>query len=145
MILSLIHSYPGRKTQWSLITVQKGERLVNLDSQVPNRLAAQWVREGGLRTTPAGLQAERTFGDSRFDLAFQLEGRRCFLEVKGVTLERDGTACFPDAPTARGAKHLRGLKQAAQMGYGAYVPVSYTHLKATPRQAGRLETQSHPR
>ncbi len=115
------HQDPGRKTQWSLITVQKGERLVNLDSQVPNRLAAQWVREGGLGTTPAGLQAERTFGDSRFDLAFQLEGRRCFLEVKGVTLERDGTACFPDAPTARGAKHLRGLKQAAQMGYGAYV------------------------
>ena len=67
------------------------------------------------------LKAETVHGDSRFDFSFDLDGRRCFLEVKGVTLENDGVCAFPDAPTERGTKHLRGLKDAAREGYGAFV------------------------
>ena len=67
------------------------------------------------------IKAETTHGDSRFDFSFTMDGKPCFLEVKGVTLENDGVCAFPDAPTERGAKHLRGLTQAAKEGYGAYV------------------------
>ena len=67
------------------------------------------------------VAAETKHGDSRFDFSFTKDGRQCFLEVKGVTLERDGVCAFPDAPTDRGAKHLRGLTQAVREGYGAYV------------------------
>ena len=68
-----------------------------------------------------GLRAEYFFEDSRFDFSFLQAGRRCFLEVKGVTLEEEGVVRFPDAPTQRGAKHLRGLIRAAELGYGAFV------------------------
>ncbi|MCI8524959.1 MAG: DNA/RNA nuclease SfsA [Oscillospiraceae bacterium] len=115
------HHDPRRKTGWSLITVQKGAALFNLDSQVPNRLAAQWVQDGGLGAKPENLRREQTWGDSRFDLAFTLRDTPCLLEVKGVTLEEHGTARFPDAPTARGARHLRGLAAAVAAGLEAYV------------------------
>ena len=115
------HEDLRRKTRWSLITVRKGDVLFNIDSQVPNRLALEWVRGGGLGSVPSDLRPEQQYGEARFDLKFTLEGRPCFLEVKGVTLEEDGAARFPDAPTERGAKHLRHLRQAAAEGYGAYV------------------------
>lgn len=115
------HDDPKRKTKWTLITVEKDGHLFNLDAQAPNRLAYSWVAAGGLGETPADLRRERTFGDSRFDLAFTLGGRPGFLEVKGVTLAQNGVARFPDALTARGAKHLRGLCRAAAAGYGAWV------------------------
>jgi sugar fermentation stimulation protein A len=67
------------------------------------------------------LKAEVFHGDSRFDFAFTKDGKPCFLEVKGVTLENDGVCAFPDAPTQRGARHLRELTQAVRDGYGAYV------------------------
>lgn len=111
---------PKRKTKFDLIAVQKGRRLINMDSQAPNAAAKEWLAAGGLGPVE-NLRSEVVHGDSRFDLAFTLNGRPCFLEVKGVTLERDGVCAFPDAPTERGAKHLRGLAQAAQEGYGAYV------------------------
>lgn len=111
---------PSRKTQYDLITVRKGHRLINMDSQAPNRAAAEWLRRGGLGPVEH-LKSEYKHGDSRFDFAFTLNGRACLLEVKGVTLENDGICSFPDAPTQRGAKHLRGLTEAAQSGYGAYV------------------------
>lgn len=113
-------SSPGRKTVLDLITVEKGGRLINLDSQAPNRVAMEWLQAGGLGQLE-GLQAEKRYGDSRFDLAFSQGGRACFLEVKGVTLEEQGVCSFPDAPTQRGSKHLRGLMEALQAGYGAYV------------------------
>ena len=91
-----------------------------MDSQAPNGAAGEWLRSGGLGPV-ANLRAETVHGDSRFDFSFTLAGRQCFLEVKGVTLEYDGICAFPDAPTLRGAKHLRGLAQAAREGYGAYV------------------------
>ena len=111
---------PGRKTKFDLITVKKGARLINMDSQAPNIAAGEWLRGGGLGEI-TGLKAEASHGDSRFDFAFTKDGRPCFLEVKGVTLETDGICAFPDAPTTRGAKHLRGLAALAEQGYGAYV------------------------
>ena len=111
---------PSRKTKFDLITVQKGTRLINMDSQAPNIAAREWLLSGGLGPVQ-NLKAESFHGDSRFDFSFTLEGRPCLLEVKGVTLETDGICAFPDAPTQRGAKHLRGLTEAAKKGFGAYV------------------------
>ena len=111
---------PARKTQYDLITVRKGQRLINMDSQAPNTAAREWLESGGLGEID-NLRQETVHGDSRFDFSFTLEGRTCFLEVKGVTLEDNGVCAFPDAPTQRGTKHLRGLAEAARQGYGAYV------------------------
>lgn len=111
---------PLRKTKFDLITVRKGERLINMDSQAPNAAAREWLQAGGLGEI-SELRPETVHGDSRFDFSFVKDGRRCFLEVKGVTLENDGVCAFPDAPTERGSKHLRGLARAAEGGFGAYV------------------------
>ena len=111
---------PARKTQFDLITVQKGSRLINMDSQAPNAAAKEWLLSGGLGKID-DLRAETVHGDSRFDFSFYKDGKCCFLEVKGVTLENDGVCAFPDAPTERGTKHLQGLTRAAREGYGAYV------------------------
>lgn len=111
---------PSRKTRYDLITVQKGERLINMDSQAPNAAAKEWLLAGGLGEIE-NLRPESRWGESRFDFAFQKEGRPCFLEVKGVTLEEGGVCAFPDAPTERGVKHLQELTRLAEQGYGAYV------------------------
>ena len=111
---------PNRKTKFDLIAVQKGDRLINMDSQAPNIAAGEWLRSGGLGEI-SNLKAECFQGDSRFDFAFEKDGRKCFLEVKGVTLENDGVCAFPDAPTERGVKHLKGLTALAREGFGAYV------------------------
>ena len=111
---------PNRKTKYDLITVRKGSRLINMDSQAPNLAAKEWLASGGLGEIE-NLRAETKHGDSRFDFPCTKDGKPCFLEVKGVTLENDGICAFPDAPTERGARHLRGLTEAAQAGYGAYV------------------------
>ena len=134
---------PNRKTKFDLITVQKGARLINMDSQAPNAVVKEWLENGGLGKIE-NLRPETVHGDSRFDFSFTLEGRQCFLEVKGVTLEHDGVCAFPDAPTERGTKHLRGLTKAAREGYGAYVlfviqmaDVAYIHPNdATDSQFG---------
>lgn len=126
-------SNPARKTKFDLISVEKGSYLINMDSQAPNAAVGEWLASGGLGPT-ADLRPETIHGDSRFDFSFTRNGIPCFLEVKGVTLETDGICAFPDAPTERGAKHLRGLARAAQEGFGAYVlfviqmsPVNYLH------------------
>ena len=111
---------PSRKTKFDLITVRKGSRLINMDSQAPNMAAKEWLMAGGLGEI-SELKAEYTHGDSRYDFSFVKDGKRCFLEVKGVTLENDGICAFPDAPTDRGAKHLRGLTRAVTEGFGGYV------------------------
>ena len=137
-------SNPARKTKYDLITVRKGARLINMDSQAPNAAAMEWLLSGGLGPI-ADLKAEARHGDSRFDFAFTRDGRPCFLEVKGVTLENDGVCAFPDAPTERGAKHLRGLTALAREGFGAYVlfviqmaDVKYIHPNdATDPEFGR--------
>lgn len=135
---------PNRKTKFDLITVQKGDRLINMDSQAPNAAAKEWLLAGGFGEI-ADVKGEYTHGDSRFDFAFRKDGRQCFLEVKGVTLENDGVCAFPDAPTERGVKHLQGLTRLVQEGYGAYVlfvvqmsDVNYLHPNdATDPDFGR--------
>ena len=111
---------PSRKTKYDLITVRKGSRLINMDSQAPNLAAKEWLSCGGLGEIQ-NLRAETKHGDSRFDFSFTKDGKTCFLEVKGFTLENEGVCAFPDAPTERGAKHLRGLTEAAKEGCGTYV------------------------
>ena len=111
---------PNRKTKFDLITVRKGHRLINMDSQAPNTAAKEWLAAGGLGGIE-NLRAETKHGDSRFDFSFTKDGKPCYLEVKGVTLETEGVCAFPDAPTERGAKHLRGLTQTVREGCGGYV------------------------
>ena len=111
---------PSRKTKYDLITVRKGHRLINMDSQAPNIAAREWLLSGGLGPVE-DVRPETKHGDSRFDFSFSLKGKKCFLEVKGVTLENEGICAFPDAPTERGTKHLRGLQKCAEEGFGAYV------------------------
>ena len=111
---------PNRKTAYDLIAVQKGNRLINMDSQAPNAAAKTWLLNGGLGEIQ-DLKPESFHKDSRFDFSFTKDGKPCLLEVKGVTLETDGVCAFPDAPTTRGAKHLFGLAQAAKDGYNTYV------------------------
>ncbi len=111
---------PARKTRYDLVAVEKGQRLINMDSQAPNAAAGEWLQNGGLGEIE-NLRPESRHGDSRFDFSFTKDGKPCFLEVKGVTLETDGVCAFPDAPTQRGTKHLRELTQLVKEGYGAYV------------------------
>lgn len=113
----------GRKTEYSLINVYKkmeqGTELVNMDSQAPNQAAMEWLLDGGLPGV-SEVRREVPYGSSRFDLAFLQDGVPSYMEVKGVTLEEDGVARFPDAPTERGIKHLQELEHAASEGYHAY-------------------------
>lgn len=114
----------GRKTEYSLIQVYKelpqGRELVNIDSQAPNPAAAEWLTMGGLSGV-SQVRREVRWGNSRFDLAFLQDGVPAFMEVKGVTLEQNQIARFPDAPTERGIKHVKELSLAAAAGYRAYV------------------------
>lgn len=110
-----------RKTEYSLIAVEKEGRIVNMDSQAPNQAAAEWLRDGGMGSL-SRIVREKTYGKSRFDFYYERDtGKSGFLEVKGVTLEREGTALFPDAPTERGVKHLEELIHAKVEGYEAAV------------------------
>ena len=95
--------------------------MINMDSQVPNTVAEEWLRGGGLFSREAKIRREVKWGDSRFDFYIEDGDRRAFLEVKGVTLEYDGVAMFPDAPTERGVKHIRELTRGVGEGYEAYI------------------------
>lgn len=114
-------NHPTRKTRYDLIAVEKGDLLVNMDSQAPNKVFAQWANEGGFVSGLTYLKPEAKWGNSRFDFYWQA-GERCgFVEVKGVTLEFDGHCRFPDAPTERGVKHLEELIRVQEEGYEAAV------------------------
>ena len=110
-----------RKTKFDLITVKKGQRLINMDSQVPNRVFREWVESGNFTDGVTLIRPETFFGDSRFDFYIEAGDRKIFIEVKGVTLEENGIVRFPDAPTDRGVKHLRELMGAIDVGYEAQV------------------------
>ncbi|MDR0570437.1 MAG: DNA/RNA nuclease SfsA [Clostridiales Family XIII bacterium] len=112
---------PERKTLYDLVAVQKGERLVNMDSQAPNAAFGEYLRAGRHIDGASLIKAEAGRGRSRFDFYVEAEGRGIFIEVKGVTLEEDGVALFPDAPTERGVKHLRELADCVRSGYEAHV------------------------
>lgn len=115
----------GRKTEYSLIGVWKGDSLINMDSQAPNQAAMEWLLGGGFtrdtKLSVSEVRREVAWGDSRLDLSFLADGEPALMEVKGVTLEIDHVAMFPDAPTLRGVKHLKELEAAAQQGLKAYV------------------------
>lgn len=110
---------PQRSTRYDVIAVQKGELLVNMDSQAPNQAAGEWLSQGGLLPFPTRIKPEASRGDSRLDFYVEAQERRLYLEVKGVTLEEDGVALFPDAPTQRGIKHIRELCRCVRDGYEA--------------------------
>lgn len=107
---------PDRKTPYDLIAVYKGDRLINMDSQAPNAVAADFL---AARFPNATIRREVTYGDSRFDFAVEDGSDKWFIEVKGCTLEVDNVGYFPDAPTERGVKHLRHLIRATEEGYKA--------------------------
>ena len=112
---------PARKTQYDLIAVEKGSLLVNMDAQAPNQVFREWAENGGFRPGLTLLRPETTWGSSRFDFYWEAGERRGFVEVKGVTLEDNGHARFPDAPTERGVKHLHELSCCPSEGYEAAV------------------------
>lgn len=115
-------SNPDRKTRFDLIAVDKSGLLINLDAQAPNQVFAEWARAGRFRPNLTLLRPEITWGSSRFDFYWEdAAGAKGFVEVKGCTLEEDGLALFPDAPTLRGVKHLRELARAQGEGYACTV------------------------
>lgn len=111
----------ARKTAYDLIAVEKNGRLINMDAAAPNAVFREYLAAGGLGFIPSWIKAEQRHGDSRFDFSFGREGRSCFAEVKGVTLEENGVVRFPDAPTQRGVKHLHGLIDCVREGLEAWV------------------------
>ena len=115
----------SRKTRYDLVAVEKktekGTLLVNIDSQIPNDVAAEWLPSSGLFSKNAVYYREYTFGNSRFDFYVEDNGRKTFIEIKGCTLENDGICRFPDAPTERGVKHIKELITAINEGYDAYI------------------------
>jgi len=117
-------SNPNRKTEYSIISVYKGEMLINIDSQVPNEVVFEAVSNELIQGIPKVrfIKREVTYGKSRFDIYYETEtGSRGFIEVKGVTLDLNGIAMFPDAPTVRGRKHLLELADAKTNGYESHV------------------------
>lgn len=113
---------PDRATAYDLVAVDKEGKLVNMDSSAPNKVVGEWLTSGGLYRDVTQVRPETTYGNSRFD--FYVEsglGDRAFIEVKGVTLEDDNIARFPDAPSERAVKHVEELVEACARGYDAYL------------------------
>ena len=103
------------------MAVEKGERLVNTDSSAPNKAVYEWLKKGGYFNNITYIKPECTYGKSRFDFYFEYDGKKAFMEVKGVTLENNGVVSFPDAPTERGRKHVNELVRCMADGYEAYI------------------------
>lgn len=108
---------PARKTKYSLICVKKEDQWVNIDSQVVNQIAAEWIAEGNFLPGATLIKREKTYGNSRFDLYVEVGEEKWYIEVKGVTLEKEQRALFPDAPTLRGVKHIHELIKCHEEGY----------------------------
>ena len=112
---------PNRKTAYDLIEVLKCSILINMDAQSPNKVFAEWAAAGGFLPDVTAIRPEYAYGGSRLDFCVETEGRLHLVEVKGVTLEENGNALFPDAPTERGVRHLRELASAVALGHRATV------------------------
>lgn len=143
---------PERKTPYDLVAVMKGNMLVNMDSQAPNKAVKEWLEESDFFSDLILLCPEKTFGNSRFDFYGETKKSKFFMEVKGVTLEEDGIMRFPDAPSERAVKHLEELIEAAKQGYEAYVMFVIQmkgakyfapHQKMHPDFAEALEKAAH--
>lgn len=114
---------PNRKTKYSLIAIYKDNKLINIDSQVPNQVIYEAIEDGTIEGFKelTYLKREQTYGHSRFDIYYETKSSKGFIEVKGVTLENEGLAMFPDAPTTRGTKHVNELIQGQEEGYQNYI------------------------
>ncbi len=112
---------PGRKTAYDLIAVEKAGLLINMDAQAPNKAFGEWAAAGRFLPGLTAIRPEFTWEDSRFDFLLEDGAGKIFVEVKGVTLEEGGEVRFPDAPTERGVKHMRGLRRAVEQGHRAAV------------------------
>jgi len=110
---------PNRKTAYDLISAYKGNMLINIDSQAPNKVYKESLSDGKIYDDPVSVRSEVVHGDSRFDFLIEKDDKKIFTEVKGVTLEENGIVLFPDAPTDRGVKHLKGLAHCITEGYEA--------------------------
>lgn len=110
-----------RKTRFSLISVIKNNKLINMDSQAPNKAVSEWIKSGGLFNGVNLLKSEVKFQNSRFDFYAEKDNSHIFIEVKGVTLEENKIVRFPDAPTKRGVKHIFELCDAVKQGYNSYI------------------------
>jgi sugar fermentation stimulation protein A len=104
-----------------LVAVWKNERLINMDSQAPNKVFLEYLQSGRCIEGVTLIKSEAKQGNSRFDFYVEAGVRKIFIEVKGVTLEEDGVVLFPDAPTERGVKHLNELVMCVGEGYEAVV------------------------
>ena len=133
---------PDRKTQWDLIGVKKGKRMINMDSQIPNKVVEEWIKQGNLFPDAIVIRPEKTYRKSRFDLYVEEGDRKIFVEVKGVTLEENGIVKFPDAPTERGIKHIEELCEATKEGYEAYI-FFVIQMKGVRYFTPNMETQRH--
>lgn len=132
-------SNPSRKTKYDLVAVKKGELLINMDSNAPNLAVGEWLRSGALLPAPTLVRPETKYGNSRFDFYVETASEKAFIEVKGVTLEKDGVAMFPDAPTVRGTKHINELVQCMADGYRAYL-ILVIQMKGAHRFCPNAET-----
>lgn len=112
---------PLRKTAYDLIAVYKGDMLINIDSVAPNKVFGEWAEKSGFFGDISYIKPECVYKSSRFDYYIEAQGKRIFVEVKGVTLENDGVLSFPDAPTERGIKHIKELMDAAENGFEAFI------------------------
>lgn len=114
---------PNRKTKYSIIGAYKKDTLINTDAQIPNYVVYEGISENKIKeiSNVSFLKKEVTFGDSRFDLYFETSTSKGFIEVKGVTLEENKIALFPDAPTQRGTKHIYEMIRAVEKGYEGYI------------------------
>lgn len=113
----------SRKTAFDLVAVEKGDRLINMDSQAPNKAVGEWLREKMPFGESFSVYPEKKYGNSRFDFYLESQDRKIFMEVKGCTLEKDGVVLFPDAPTLRGVKHIEELSHCLDEGYEAYIMI----------------------
>lgn len=116
---------PGRKTKYDLVAVEKGNTLVNIDSNAPNKVVQEWLATDNCPILQGAesrfVKPECKYGNSRIDFYVEADHRKIFIEVKGVTLEENGVVRFPDAPSDRAVKHVEELAAAVEKGYEAYV------------------------
>lgn len=112
---------PNRNTVFDLVAVRKGHRIINMDSQAPNRAVEEWLKQGSLFPDVQMVRPETTYGSSRFDFYVETAEEKIFIEVKGVTLEKEDVVLFPDAPSERALKHVKELSDAVKQGYKTYI------------------------
>lgn len=131
---------PGRKTDYDLVAVQKDGKIVNMDSLAPNRTVHEWIASGKYFKDVTLIKPESFYKDSRFDFYVEAGTRKIYIEVKGVTLEKDRTALFPDAPSERALKHVEELIEAVGKGFEGYV-IFVIQMKGTERFMPNREAQ----